>query len=121
MFVCVVCFAAFPGQESTWGGHCADVLYTMVQDPDREPAAVISALASRIRPITGFNADDSRIHVTQMLEAEVRRYKAVVPEDPDEDLAYYTGSWNPLTMLTSGFAQATGRHRRLLIRHCLAE
>ena len=39
-----------------------------------------------------------------MLTTELRKYRTIVPADPDEGLAYYTGSWNPWYMLTSAFA-----------------
>ena len=89
---------------------CAEIMYSIANDPDREEAEVIEEIVSRMRPLTGFSAEDSRNYVTHMLEDEVRRYRTLVPDDPDEGLAYYTGSWNPLTMVTSGFAHGDWAH-----------
>ena len=50
------------------------------------------------------------VAVRQVLEDESRRFKAMVPGDPDEGLPYYTGSWNPLTMVTSSFAHGDWLH-----------
>ncbi len=90
--------------------NCAEIMLTIANDPGRDEADVIAELASNMRPLTGFNAADSSLYVTRMLEDEVRRYKALVPEDPDEGLAYYTGSWNPWTMITSSFAHGNWWH-----------
>jgi len=89
---------------------CADIMYTIANDPARAESEVIADMVSTMRPLTGFNAMDSRQYVTQMLEDEVRRYKTLVPEDPDNGLAYYTGSWNPITMITSSFAHGDWGH-----------
>ncbi|MCP4301138.1 MAG: rhomboid family intramembrane serine protease [Gammaproteobacteria bacterium] len=89
---------------------CADVMYTIANDPERNEAEVIYDMATSIRPLRGFNSADSVQYVTQMLEDEVRRYNTVVPEDPDTGLAYYTGSWNPWTMITSNFAHGDWMH-----------
>jgi len=89
---------------------CAEIMYTIANDPAREEAEVIAEMASSMRPLTGFNAEDSALYVTRMLEEEVRRYKTLVPEDPDVGLAYYTGSWNPVTMITSSFAHGDWGH-----------
>jgi membrane associated rhomboid family serine protease len=45
-----------------------------------------------------------------MLEDEARRFKTLVPDDPDQGLAYFTGSWNPLTMISSSFAHGDWGH-----------
>jgi membrane associated rhomboid family serine protease len=89
---------------------CADIMYTIANDPDRSEAEVIEKMAAEMRPLTGFNAADSSQYVTQVLEDEVRRYNTLVPGDPDEGLAYYTGSWNPWTMITSSFAHGDWLH-----------
>ncbi|MGI9239093.1 MAG: rhomboid family intramembrane serine protease, partial [Woeseiaceae bacterium] len=73
-------------------------------------AEVIEEMATQMRPLSGFNAADSSLYVSQMLEDEVRRYNNLVPKDPDIGLAYYTGSWNPWTMLTSSFAHGDWGH-----------
>ena len=90
--------------------NCAQIMYTIANDPEREEAEVIADMVSGVRPLTGFNAADSALYVTQMLEDEVRRYKSFVPDDPDDGLAYYTGSWNPITMVTSSFAHGDWGH-----------
>ncbi len=90
--------------------NCAQIMYMIAHDPERDEAEVIADMASSIRPLTGFNASDSAIYVTNMLEDEMRNYRSLVPEDPDEGLAYYTGSWNPITMVTSSFAHDDWGH-----------
>lgn len=90
--------------------NCADIMYTIANDPEREAAVVIREMATGMRPLSGFSAADSSLYVTQMLEDEVRRYNSLVPADPDTGLAYYTGSWNPLTMITSSFAHGDWGH-----------
>lgn len=90
--------------------ECAGIMYSITNDPARDAAEVIEQLARNIRPLTGFNASDSSKYVTQILEDEVRRYNRLVPRDPDAGLAYYTGSWNPWTMLTSSFAHGGWGH-----------
>ena len=90
--------------------NCAGIMYRIANDPDRDSAEVIREMAADIRPLSGFNAADSYEYVAQMLEDEVRRYNTLVPEDPDTGLAYYTGSWNPWTMITSSFAHGDWGH-----------
>lgn len=89
---------------------CAGIMYTITNDPERAESEVIAEMASEMRPLTGFDATDSTLYVTRMLEDEVRRYNTLVPKDPDEGLAYYTGSWNPWTMITSSFAHGDWGH-----------
>lgn len=89
---------------------CAGVMYSIANDPGRTEAEVIKDMATSMRPLRGFNAADSTQYVTQMLEEEVRRYNTIVPDDPDQGLAYYTGSWNPWTMITSSFAHGDWGH-----------
>lgn len=89
---------------------CAEVMFTIANNPELEPAEVIAEIAQRVRPLTGLNADTSREYVRRKLEEETRRYLARVPEDPDVGVAYYTGSWNPVTMVTSGFAHGDWWH-----------
>ena len=91
-------------------GECMEVLYTITNDPDRDESEVIADMAARMKPLTGFNREDSTIFVSDLLHDEIRRYKALVPEDPDHGLAYYTGSWNPIAMLTSSFAHGDWGH-----------
>jgi len=89
---------------------CGDIMYTIANDPARDEAEVIAEMSSSMRPLTGFNAEDSALYVTQMLEEEVRRFKTLVPEEPDAWIAYYTGSWNPIAMVTSSFAHGDWGH-----------
>ena len=89
---------------------CGDIMYIIANDPGREEHEVIAEMAASMRPLTGFNAADSREYVRQTLEEETRRFKTLVPPEPDEGLAYYTGSWNPLTMITSSFAHGDWGH-----------
>lgn len=89
---------------------CGDIMYTIANDPAREESEVIAEMASKIRPLTGFNSEDSQEYVRQMLEEETRRFNTLVPPDPDEGLAYFTGSWNPITMITSSFAHGDWGH-----------
>ena len=89
---------------------CGDIMYTIANDPERDASEVITDMASKMRPLTGYNAEDSREYVRQMLEEETRRFETLVPNDPDEGLAYYTGTWNPLTMITSSFAHGDWGH-----------
>ncbi len=97
--------AAAQGTDS-----CAGIMYTISNDPDRDATEIIEKMASEMRPLTGFNAADSSLYVAQMLQDEVRRYDTLVPKDPDTGLAYYTGSWNPWTMITSSFAHGDWGH-----------
>ena len=99
------CIAASQNMDT-----CADIMYTIANDPTREESEVIAEMASKIRPLTGFNSEDSREYVRLMLEEETRRFNTLVPPDPDEGLAYYTGSWNPIIMITSSFAHGDWGH-----------
>jgi membrane associated rhomboid family serine protease len=89
---------------------CMEILYSITNDADRSEAEVIHEMASDMKPLTGFNREDSAIYVTNLLQDEVRRFNRVVPKDPDHGLAYYTGSWNPVTMLSSSFAHGDWFH-----------
>ena len=90
--------------------NCFELMHKITNDPDRNEADAIAEMASNMRPLAGFSREDSTIYVTQMLEDEVRRYKARVPTHPNDGLAYYTGSWNPLTMISSSFAHGDWGH-----------
>jgi membrane associated rhomboid family serine protease len=89
-------------------GHCAQLMYTI--DNADDEIQVIDDIVLGIRPLVGFNFEDSRYYVKQMLEDELRRYRSIVGDDPDEGLAYYTRSWNPLTMISSSFAHGDWGH-----------
>lgn len=90
--------------------NCGEIMYMIANDPEREPGQVIADMAANMRPLTGFNSSDSRDYVRQVLEEGSRRFRATVPDDPDAGLAYYTGSWNPVTMITSSFAHGDWLH-----------
>ncbi len=47
---------------------CADIMYAIANDPARNEADVIAEMATSMRPLTGFNAKDSALYVTRMLE-----------------------------------------------------
>lgn len=89
-------------------GHCAEMMYTIASANDGN--AIMEEIVIQLRPLVGFNRDDSREYVRQMLHDELRRYHAAVPLDPDEGLAYYTASWNPWYMFTSAFAHGDWGH-----------
>ena len=103
-----IVFDRIAASEGT--NSCGDIMYTIANDPERDTNEVIADMASKMRPLTGYNTQDSREYVRQMLEEETRRFEALVPPDPDEGLAYFTGTWNPLTMITSSFAHGDWGH-----------
>lgn len=139
MLVCLVCVGVFLKQQSDWSNFdravasycmkpqshleemvmtridelkgatlCGEVMFNISEsdDPDRE----IADIAQSLRPLTGFNSADSREYVTVMLVDELAKFRAIVPHDPDANIAYYTGSWNPVGMLTASFAHADWGH-----------
>jgi len=89
---------------------CAGVMFTITNDPERNEAEVIKDVATGIRPLAGLSATDSVTYVSQVLEEHARRFNRLVPEYPDDRLAYYTGSWNPWTMITASFAHGDWLH-----------
>lgn len=96
--------------EAQGTDSCGTIMYRIAHDPAKDESEVIAEMASRMRPLTGFNTEDSREYVRQMLTEESRRFQVLVPPDPDDGLAYYTGSWNPITMITSSFAHGDWGH-----------
>ena len=138
MLVCMVCLGIFLKQVSDWnefenavytfcgkarsdiaqmifkqaaGGSsdaCIDVMYGIAMSGDEQ--ATIERIVEEMRPLKGFSAEDSRYYVSELLNEEMRRYHIRVPEHPDEGLAYYTASWNPLTMVASSFAHGSWSH-----------
>ncbi len=89
-------------------GHCAEMMYTIASAQDGD--AIVEEIVMEARPLVGFNRDDGREYIRQMLNQELREYRSIVPPDPDEGLAYYTESWNPWYMLTSAFAHGDWGH-----------
>lgn len=139
LLVCAICFVVFMKQLDDWRdfdraiqrycmqdrsriqdmvfsrieelkdyGHCAELMYRIDSADDEN--ALIADIALGIRPLAGLTFDDSRLYVQQMLEDELRRYRSIVPDDPSEGLAYYTKSWNPVTMITASFAHGDWGH-----------
>ena len=137
--VCLVCAFVFMGQQVDWYEYrqavgryceaprsdiveivfrqihainaleyCDDVPYLLVNAPNVDEA--IEVLISGMRPLSGFNAADSRDYVAQLVRDELRRYRQTVPPDPDQGLAYYADTWNPWHMLTSSFAHGDWGH-----------
>jgi membrane associated rhomboid family serine protease len=138
MLVCVVCLAIFGKQQidrdeyaQAIYAHCDEQrshIKVMVLNriaPDSENACVtivhgialsvdeesaIQEIVSGIRPITGFDAEETRVYVSNMLADEMYRYHLRVPEDPDAWVAYETSSWNPVQMFMSAFGHADWAH-----------
>lgn len=136
--VCVVCFGIFLKQVDDWKEFeyavygfcstarsdiaemifrqisnnspeaCIKVMYGIANSDDAQ--ATIDEMVSHMRPLKGFSAEDSRYYVSDMLSEELRNYRIRVPEHPDLGLAYYTNTWNPLTMITSAFAHGSWSH-----------
>jgi membrane associated rhomboid family serine protease len=136
--VCVVCFGIFLKQSNDWNKFetavytfcgksrsdiaqmifkqisdnsseaCIDVMYGIATSDDAK--ATIDQMVAQMSPLKGFNVEDSRFYVSDMLNEELRNYHIRVPEHPDEGLAYYTDTWNPLTMIASAFAHGSWSH-----------
>ncbi len=139
VLVCVICFGVFMVQLSAWKefdramdrycyqersrlqemvfsrieemqdyGYCGQLMYNLDNAEDQD--AMITDIVVNMRPLVGFSYEDSQIYVRQMLEDELRRWNLIVPDDRDRGLAYYTKSWNPLTMISSSFAHGSWDH-----------
>ena len=137
--VCVICALVFSGQLLDWHEYdesvarfcdaprsriqemvfaqieanndlqfCDDIAFILVNAPDERKA--VDQLIAGLRPLTGYDAAQSRTYVTNMLKEEATRYRQMVPPDPNDGLAYYTESWNPVTMVTSSFAHGGWGH-----------
>jgi membrane associated rhomboid family serine protease len=87
---------------------CFDVLIDI--DTSEDPAATIRKMANGMKPLVGLSAEDSRIYVFEKLTEQFRMYQIRVPTFPDNEFAYYTGSWNPVTMVTSSFSHGGWTH-----------
>jgi membrane associated rhomboid family serine protease len=88
--------------------YCDDIAYAMLHAEDEQK--IIEQLMSGMRPLSGFDMVESREYVAGMLRDELRQYRQMVPPDPDDGLAYYSESWNPVTMVTSIFAHGGWSH-----------
>jgi membrane associated rhomboid family serine protease len=136
--VCVVCFGIFLKQVSNWQDFenavyafcgtdrsniaemifreisdnspdaCIEVMYGIATSDDEQ--ATINEIVSEMRPLKSFSVEDSKYYVSDMLNEELRNYHIRVPEHPDAGLAYYTNTWNPLTMIASAFAHGSWSH-----------
>ena len=87
---------------------CLDVMYGIASSNDEQ--ATIQKIISEMRPLKSLSVEDSKFYVADMLNDELRNYHSSVPAHPDEGLAYYTETWNPLTMLASSFAHGSWSH-----------
>ena len=87
---------------------CLEVMYGIATSSDEQ--ATIERMVSEMRPLQSFSVEDSKYYVADMLNEELRNYRIRVPEHPDEGLAYYTETWNPLTMIASAFAHGSWSH-----------
>ena len=139
VLVCAICVAVFLKQESDWrqfslsidrycaksqshitqmimtrvaahrgADFCGEVMYQLSRSPDE--AAEIAEIAASIKPLSGFNAEDSRLYVEQMLADELLRFRSIVRDDPGDDYAYNTESWNAWRMISSSFAHGGWAH-----------
>jgi len=88
--------------------YCDDIAYILTNAPDERRA--LDQLIGGLRPLTGYDATQSRVYVTRILRDEATLYQRMVPDDPNDGLAYYTETWNPVTMLTSSFAHGGWAH-----------
>ena len=136
--VCVVCFGVFLKQVDDWNkfenalyGFCDEsrsnitkLIFNEISDnspeaciavmysiaASRDEQATIEKMVNEMRPLQSFSVEDSKFYVSGMLSEELRNYHIRVPEHPNEGLAYYTDTWNPLTMISSAFAHGSWSH-----------
>ena len=139
VLICIVCFAVFMKQSSDWDDFehaierycdgdrsridemvlqrvdtmqgarfCGQAMYQIHSSGNAEKQ--IDEIVSVLKPLTGFNRDDSREYTRQILLDELRLYRIYVPDDPDYKFAYNTASWNPLHMFSASFAHADWGH-----------
>jgi len=87
---------------------CIEVMYGISTSEDAQ--ATINEMVSEMRPLKSFSVEDSKYYVSDMLNDELRNYLIRVPDHPDKGLAYYTSTWNPLTMIASAFAHGSWSH-----------
>ena len=87
---------------------CLHVMYGIASSGNEQ--ATIRKMISEMRPLKSFSVEDSKFYVADMLNDELRNYHSTVPAHPDDGLAYYTETWNPLTMLASSFAHGSWSH-----------
>ena len=87
---------------------CFDVLLDI--DASEDPDETIQKMANGMKPLVGLSAEDSRDYVLNKLTEQFRLYQIRVPTYPDNEFAYYTGSWNPVAMVTSSFTHGSWSH-----------
>ena len=87
---------------------CGEVMYYI--DNSSQPDAEIEEIVSSLKPLSGFNAEDSREYFRGILDDELQLYRRYVPENPDSKFAYHTAAWNPLMMVSASFAHAVWPH-----------
>jgi membrane associated rhomboid family serine protease len=88
--------------------NCDDIAYILTNSADE--ASTLEQMMSGLKPLAGYDRDESREYIAQQLREEARAYQRMVPPDPYEGLAYYSESWNPVTMVTSTFAHGGWGH-----------
>lgn len=139
VLTCVLCLAVFVHQINTWDEYqeafvsfcgdakgrlteivlariagpesdvpCVDVLLDIDTSPD--PAETIQKMTDDMQPLAGLSVDHSRAYVHDKLNEQYRLYQIRVPTYPDNEFAYYTGSWDPVAMVTSTFAHGSWPH-----------
>ncbi len=139
VLVCAFCIGVFLHQLNTWDeyeraftsfcsepkGRLTEMLLARIADADsdsacfdvlldidtsQDPAETIQKMASGMKPLVGLSAEDSRLYVLDKLTEQFRLYQIRVPTYPDNEFAYYTGSWNPIAMVTSSFTHGSWTH-----------
>jgi len=139
VLVCVMCIGVFLHQMSTWNDYeraftsfcsepkgrltemvmariaeassdsaCFDVLLDI--DTSKDPTETIQKMADGMKPLVGLSTQDSRLYVLDKLTEQFRLFKIRVPTFPDNEFAYYTGSWNPIMMVISSFTHGSWSH-----------
>lgn len=138
IIICIVCLGIFAKQQTDREAY-AEAIYAHCNEPrshikkmvfgriapdsqnacvtivhgiaiSQDEQAAIQEIVVGLRPITGFDAEETRLYVNNMLVDEVSRYHLRVPEEPDAWVAYNTASWNPLQMFMSAFGHADWPH-----------
>lgn len=139
VLVCLLCMGVFLKQESDWrqfslsidrycakpqshltqmimtrveelrnAQFCGEVMYRLSRSDDE--ARDIADIAILIKPLSGLSAADSREYVAQMLTDELRYFRSIVKDDPGNNYAYHTASWNAWRMVLSSFAHGGWGH-----------
>jgi len=94
--------------EGDTNSACFDVLLDI--DTSKDPTETIQKMADGMKPLVGLSAQDSRLYVLDKLTEQFRLFKIRVPTFPDNEFAYYTGSWNPIMMVISSFTHGSWSH-----------